>query len=57
VFGQDPLAAERTVPVTAPVGITAYVSICVTDIVPVLLVEGIVCDLAKALSPENQTFF
>ena len=57
MLSQDPLAAERTVPTPPSVGITAHISICVADIISILLVESIVCNLIETLSPEDQTFF
>lgn len=57
VFGQDLLATERAVSVPPSVRIAANISVYVADVVSILLVEGIVCDLAEALSPEDQAFF
>jgi hypothetical protein len=57
VLGQDLLAAEGAVAVAPPIAVPSHIAIRVADIIPILLVECIVRDLAEALSPEDQAFF
>lgn len=55
VLCQDLLAAERAVPAAASVGVAADVSVRVSHVVPVVLVELVVHDLAERLPPERET--
>lgn len=55
VFCQDLLTAERTVTAASPVGVAAHIAIDVPDVVPVLLVEGIIGNLVEGRAPEHQT--
>lgn len=57
MFGQNLLATVRTVAASPPVRITAHVAVCVTHIVPVLLVELVVCDFVERAAPEHEAFF
>lgn len=52
---EDLLTAERAVTAASPVGVTANLTIGVSGVVAVLLVEGIVGNLVEALSPEYET--
>ena len=54
VLCENLLATEGAVAASPPVGITTNVAICVTNIVPVVLVEGIVGNLVEAASPEHE---
>lgn len=57
MFSKYFLATERTVAISPSVTIASHISIGMAHIVTVLLVEHVVCDLAEAGAPEDQTFF
>jgi hypothetical protein len=57
MLSEDLLATERAVSSTTAVGISTDITIGVSDIVLVLLVEGVVCHSVEALSPEHQALF
>jgi hypothetical protein len=57
MFCQDLLAAERAIPVSSPIGITAHIPVCVTYVISVHLVEVVVRDRIESLSPEGEAFF
>ena len=54
MFRQNLLTAKRAIPAPSPIRITTNITIDVTHIVPVLLVECVVADLAEPASPKDQ---
>lgn len=56
MLSQNLLTTERAVASTSPIRIAAYITINVTYVVPVLLVERVVINFMEALSPEDKTF-
>jgi hypothetical protein len=54
VLQEDLLAAVGTIPVSSSVAISAYIAVCVSHVIPVLLVEHVVCDFREGTSPEEQ---
>lgn len=57
MLGEDLLAGEGRVAASAPVGVAADVAVGVPDVVPILLVEGVVGDQLEAGPPEQKAFF
>lgn len=57
MFCQNLLTAQRAIPATATVGVASNVAIDMANIVPILLVECIIGDVAETLAPEQQTLF
>jgi len=55
VLGEDLLAAVGAVAAAAAIGVASDVAVDVPHVVAVLLVEGVVGDLAESLSPKDET--
>lgn len=55
MFSKDLLTAKGTVSSSSAIRITTHVTIDVTNIVPILLVERVVGDLVEAAPPEHET--
>jgi hypothetical protein len=48
MFCQDPLTTERTIPILAPIRIPAHITVRMTHVVAVFLVELVVSDFGEA---------
>ncbi len=57
MFGENLLTAKRTITIPAPIRVATHITIRMTDIIPVFLVKGIVCDFRERRSPEDEAFF
>ena len=57
MLGQDLLTRVRRVATTTAVGVSSNIAINMAHVIPVLLIEGIVCDLIEGLTPEHQAIF
>jgi hypothetical protein len=57
MLGKNLLTAERTISAASSIRIPANIAVCVTNVVPVFLVEGIICNLVKAAPPKHEAFF
>lgn len=57
MFCEDLLATERTISIAPPIAISPNIPIRMAHIISIFLVERVVCDLVKSLSPEDEAFF
>lgn len=55
MFCQDLLATIRAIPATPTIRITTDITVAMTHVVPILLVESIVRNLAEPAAPKDQT--
>lgn len=56
MFCENPLTRKRSVASASSGGIPAHIPVCVSDVVPILFVEGFIGDELERLPPEDKTF-